>query len=70
MTNVILDKPPRGYEFAVARMTHVAGGPTIAVRILPGRYATRQLAQHARDQIDKRLTPTVVIVPLEQARAA
>lgn len=57
------DAAPRGKQFAIARLSHVAPAPRLLV--LPVRFDRRSQADQAVAHIDARLTPLVVIVDRE-----
>lgn len=55
--------PPRGKVFAVARHSHVAGGPKPVTQVVGvKRHETRKQALSACWDIDPRLDPCVVLL--------
>lgn len=59
-------KPPRGKQYAVARMSHIVGGlkpPELVVA--KHRFDDLETAAKFALQFDDRLTPTVIVVDKE-----
>jgi hypothetical protein len=55
------DTAPRGKAFAVSRFNCVVG-PTSRLVLGTGRWTARKDAEKARDAIDVRLDPAIVLV--------
>ena len=62
MSAALKETPPRGKQYAVARMSHVAGGPAQPVTVVGSRrFDSLAAATKAAREFDARLTPVVVI---------
>lgn len=65
MIQTLPEKPPRGHCYALARLSHVAGGPMRVERVLGRRESSLSALAPLLKSIDPRLQPHIVAVEFE-----